>query len=123
MQVEQGTTDPADPLVLTRRCEGGRVVVSASGEVEIASAPVLRAHFSSLSQEDASGCVVLDLSHVPFIDSSGLGAIINVHKTLRTAGGQGLTLVVSDQSVRRMLEITGIDRVLAVHDTLDQALV
>jgi len=65
--------------------------------------------------------LVAELSKVGFIDSSGLAALISGLKTARMAGGD-LRLVGAGVEVRNILEFTRLDRVLHIHDTLEEAL-
>jgi anti-sigma B factor antagonist len=68
------------------------------------------------------GCpvVVADLSGVPFIDSSGLGVLIGALRRAREAGGE-LRVVSGDDAVVKILRITGLDRVLPLFSSLDEA--
>ena len=65
--------------------------------------------------------VIVDLSNTTFIDSTTLGVLVGGVKRLRTNEGQ-LSLVCSDRNITKIFEITGLDRVFAIHPTLDAAL-
>lgn len=65
--------------------------------------------------------LVVDLHGVPFIDSSGLGALIAVLKATRVAGGD-LRIARPGEQVRYVLEISMLDRVLVCHPTVEDAL-
>ncbi|MEN9214565.1 MAG: STAS domain-containing protein [Gloeomargarita sp. DG02_3_bins_56] len=58
--------------------------------------------------------VLLDLSQVQFVDSSGLGAIVAALKSLRSAGGE-LALCQPSEQVKTLLEITGLERIMKVY--------
>ncbi len=91
--------------------DGGRVFV-LRGELDASTCPGLIECLTG-----PSGClVVVDLSQLTFIDSSGLGAL---HAAKQRAIKNGGTLVVSRPSpmVHRVLEITGLDMWLADWDT------
>ena len=62
---------------------------------------------------------VLDLSKVTFIDSSGLGAIVAVHKKVATSGG--LTLAALQGSVLMMFKMTRMDKVFKMFDDVEAA--
>jgi len=96
------------------------VVVSTAGEIDLASAPTLD---GALAQVVESGRVdvVVDLTLVTFLDSSGLGVLVKYFKRVGSAGGQ-LRLVVTNPAVRQVLELTGLHSVFAVYDDLDSAL-
>ncbi|MES2638546.1 MAG: STAS domain-containing protein [Myxococcota bacterium] len=65
--------------------------------------------------------LVVDLHDVPFIDSSGLGALIGALKATRIAGGD-LRIARPGEQVRYVLEISMLDRVLVCHKTVEEAL-
>lgn len=113
--------DVAGPLSVSVRPEGLSVVVEVAGEVDIRSAAVLGARLDELVAAEAPPYVVLDLSRVGFVDSSGLGSIVRGHKRVRAAQGR-LALVVDDAAIRRLFEMCAIDRVLRLHRTLAEAL-
>jgi anti-sigma B factor antagonist len=93
------------------------VVVSASGEIDLWSAPrvgeVLATHCTG-----ADG-VVLDLRDVSFMDSSGLGLIVAQHRRARENGFRFGVAVAAGSDVRRILEISGIAKVLELVDDPD----
>lgn len=95
-------------------------VVSVTGEVDVHSAPRLR---DGLSTElaTATRAVVVDLSDVGFLDSTGLGALVSA----RTAAGQqgvALPVVCASERIRKLFTITGLDGVFVLHDSVDEAL-
>jgi anti-sigma B factor antagonist len=104
--------DEAPPeLELTQARVGHRLVLAAAGEIDLASAPLLRA---ALADAVASGCaeIWLDLSTVGFMDSTGITAIVDARSTL---DGRHFALICPDGPVRRVLEIAGVDRAIPVH--------
>ena len=75
----------------------------------------VRTHLS-----DHKGRVILDLQHVDFIDSSGLGALVSVMKSLPQ--GTPLELVSLTPIVTKVIRLTRMDSVFVVHDTMNAAL-
>jgi anti-sigma B factor antagonist len=96
--------------------EGGRIVV-ARGELDYYAAPALRADL--LAAVATGDVVVVDLLEVTFIDSTALGTLVGAAKRLRE--GRRLALACRDDNVRRTLELTGIDRVVPVFETVEAA--
>jgi anti-sigma B factor antagonist len=82
--------------------EGRRIVIS--GVVDSHTVPELVEAFESFG---ANGNVELDLSAVEFIDSSGLRALVNMHRHLEEAGHQ-LRIETVSEPVGRLLELTGL---------------
>lgn len=95
-------------------------MLTVAGEVDIYTSPVLK---NALAAAAAEGCskVVVDLNGVGFIDSSGLGVLVGALRRAREAGGE-LRVVSAQEGIARILRITGLDRVFALHTTLDEAL-
>ncbi|GAA2364214.1 STAS domain-containing protein [Dactylosporangium salmoneum] len=106
-------------MQVTSTVEGPRAVVAASGELDVATAPELRAYLHKLIDDGASTLVV-DLSDVGFLDSTTLGVLISVHKRLAEAGGL-VELVIPHARLLRIFQITGLDRVFAIRSSLTEA--
>lgn len=100
--------------------QGGRSVVSASGELDAHTAPMLEAEIAPLSSVEG-GALIVDLSGVTFVDSTGLGVLVTALKHTREAGGT-LDVVVATPRVLKVLALTGLDVVIPLHSTLDEAL-
>lgn len=93
-------------------------VVSVSGEVDVATAPELDEKLATVA---ASPRVVVDLSGVTFLDSSGLGVLIKALKRVKDTGGS-LVLVITEPRILKVFTITGLDKVLTIVSTVDAAL-
>lgn len=99
---------------------GSYTVVSVTGEVDVASAPKLG---TMLSEVLASGCskVVVDLTNVSFMDSSGLGVLVQHYKRFTAARGE-LRLVITEPRVLQVFEITKLTSVFSIFDSLHAAI-
>jgi anti-sigma B factor antagonist len=97
----------------------GCAVLSVSGEVDLASAPQLRERLADLVV-DGHRCIVVDLSATEFLDSTGLGALVIGLKRLRAHDGE-MRVVCTTPRVRKVFEITHVDRVLPLFDSVDAA--
>jgi anti-sigma B factor antagonist len=95
------------------------VVLRPAGRLNMMAAPRLRSSIERLVQ-DGSTRVVLDLSGVSFMDSSGLGAVIAGLKRARQAGGD-LRLAAAGEQVQTVMRLTNLDRVLRPHETVPDA--
>ena len=102
------------------RVSTGVYLVEPHGQADLHTAPALR---ESLSQaiDDGASVLVVDLGGVSFIDSMTLGVLLGAVKRLRPRGGQ-LRIVVTDPHVRRVFEITLLDRVFDLYGDREQAL-
>ncbi|MDA8296175.1 MAG: STAS domain-containing protein [Actinomycetota bacterium] len=102
------------------REQAGASVVSAEGEVDVSTAPALRQRLYELPD---SAKVVVDLSEVTFLDSTGLGVLVAALKRVRESDAGGdLRLVVTRPQVSKVLEVTGLSTVFSVFPSLDEAL-
>ena len=102
------------------RVAPGLVVVHVRGDADLHVAPELRERLSS-AIDDGAEDLVLDLTETTFLDSMALGVMLGATKRLRARGGR-LRLVVSSQDLRRIFEITLLDRVFPLHEDRDEAL-
>jgi anti-sigma B factor antagonist len=66
------------------------------------------------------GRVVIDLGDVPFMDSTGLGALIGGIRRIREAGGEA-SVACRRPAVLRLLHTTGFDRMVSVADSVEEA--
>jgi len=99
--------------------EQGTGIVAVAGEIDLATVGGLREAISKHLTEGRAHLVV-DLSAVTFIDSTGLGVLVGAAKKVTGAGSVGL--VCTEPRVLRLLTVTGLSRVLLVHPTLADAL-
>lgn len=93
-------------------------VLSVSGELDMHTSPALQERLDALSVGETPK-VAVDLSTVPFMDSSSLGVLVVHLKRLRERGG-ALALVGVAGSPQKVLSITGIDRVIPVYDQVSE---
>lgn len=122
-----GVSEPdANPrpagLRLTHRVVDGVPVVEAVGEVDMATAPALRdAVTTALDQAPGAPCV-LDLTAVTFLGSSGLTALVDATRHAQ-ARHEPLRIVVDGtRPVIRPIQLSGLDEVLALYHTVEEAL-
>jgi len=89
-----------------------------TGEIDFTSAGPVQATLTAMVLP-GGGTVVADLSQVTFIDSTGLGVLVQVHRVARERDTR--LLVVASSPVRKMLRLTALDTVLETHDDLAAA--
>ena len=111
---------PAGVFRLDQEQVDGTVLLALHGDADLHAAPELRERLARLDDEGVTALVV-DLSEVTFIDSMALGVLLGTMKRMRSRDGR-LRLVVARPEVRRIFEITLLDRVLAIDSTRAEAL-
>jgi anti-sigma B factor antagonist len=107
-------------LTLTVHGDGHRVILTVGGEVDVATAPQLRAKLVDLVQ-NGTGTVVVDLTPVAFMDSTGLGVLLAGHQRAR-ARGHTIRVVCPEGLTLRALRLTGMATVFPVYGSLVEAL-
>jgi anti-sigma B factor antagonist len=101
------------------RRERGYTIVTAVGEIDMATVARLRQRLFDLA---ASGRpLVADLDQVSFIDSAGLGALVGT-ATRAAAYGGSLSVVCARPKIRQLFRLVGLDRQIPLARTLDEAL-
>jgi anti-sigma B factor antagonist len=90
------------------------------GTLDIATSPTLRAALLEAADR-ANHEIVVDLTQLEFLDSTGLGALIGAHKRAAEHGGS-VRLVAHEGQILRLLRITGLLDVFAVYPSVEAAL-
>ncbi|MDE0804934.1 MAG: STAS domain-containing protein [Acidimicrobiales bacterium] len=98
---------------------GGWTVLTATGEIDVAAAPGLREKLVELI-EDGTNELVVDLEGVDFIDSTGLGVLVGAVRRARAADGD-VRLVCTNSRLLKVFDVTGLDDVFAIADSIDDA--
>jgi anti-sigma B factor antagonist len=106
-------------LTIADRTHGGFDVIELTGDIDVETARALRAHIVERFS-DSTARVVVDLSGVDFMDSSGLGALVSGWQLTRETGA--FRIAGANSIVRRVLSITGMEDVFAVYDDVDDAI-
>ena len=101
----------SDHFTVEVRADDGSLTLCLAGDLDLATAGTLQA---CLEQVDgAVRSVVLDLTDLTFLDSSGLNVFVHAHERL-TAEARELVLANPRASVRRVLDVSGIDQLIPV---------
>ncbi|MBT2411280.1 STAS domain-containing protein [Streptomyces sp. ISL-12] len=119
MSDTEGAAVPERLLITRTTTDDGVCVVTLAGEVDLDGSAQLRDVLLS-GLEGARGTVV-DLADVAFMDSSGINVFIAAHQAAE-AGGGWLRLAAPRQAVRRVLQLVGVDILIACYPTVEQAL-
>lgn len=118
--VEDAPQSSFDFAVAQERHSDGPTIVSVSGEVDIFTAPELKATLGA-AIEDGVTMIIVDLTDTRFMDSTALGVLIGVVKKLRPIGGR-MAVVNTEPSTAKTFEITGLDRIFSIVKTREEAL-
>lgn len=107
-------------LALPTRSAGEWTVVDLSGEIDLDTGALVRdALLGTIS--GGSHRLVLDMTEVTFIDSSGLNMLVSTYRRLQLVDGD-IRLVISSKRVLDTFQMTGLDRFFTIAPTVDEAL-
>jgi anti-sigma B factor antagonist len=96
-------------------------ILVVGGEVDFEVSPQLKARMTKTIKAGRRR-LVLDLSDVTFIDSTAIGVIAGAVEKLDESGGGSLAIVCTHEKVMQIFEITGLDSVITVHPSREEAL-
>jgi anti-sigma B factor antagonist len=109
-----------DQLSIDLTNENARTLVfKLRGSLDLATAPTVRAALSDAT-EKGNHDLIVDLTHLEFLDSTGLGVLIGAHRRAAERGAS-FRLIVSDGPISRLLNITGLIGVFAVYHSIADA--
>jgi anti-sigma B factor antagonist len=108
-------------MSLSTRTVDGHTVLEVGGEIDVYTARQFRDHLSDILVNPEATRLIVDIRRVEFFDSSGLGVLVGIHRRCRALGG-GLAVVAPHERLLKIFRITGLDAVLAIYDSVDDAI-
>ena len=96
--------------------DGGQSLMQLHGPLTITTL----FDFQNAVRSDTAGTLILDFTEVPYVDSAGIGSLVNAHVS-RTNAGRRLVLVGVAERVQTILTVTGVLKVFSLFPTLDAA--
>lgn len=117
----QSRTTPSEATncAVTERWAGRTVIVSASGDIDMLSAPALEEVIRTALRKRPAALVV-DFSAVDFLASAGMGVLVAVHDDV--VPDVGFCVVADGPATSRPLRLVGIADIVRIYPTLDEAL-
>jgi anti-sigma B factor antagonist len=106
-------------ISISRTTAGNVPIVAVTGEVDVYSAPALKDKITELIGSGETTLIV-DLGGVAFLDSTGLGALVEGRTATADAGGS-MPLVCGQERILKLFTITGLDGVFTIHPTISAA--
>lgn len=107
-------------LSLRSRPAGEFTVLEVGGEIDVYTAPALRDRLGQLADSGVRH-IVVDLSAVEFLDSTGLGVLVGALKRAGATGGV-LRLVCAQERILKIFRITGLEDVFGIVGTIEDAM-
>lgn len=97
------------------------LIVRLSGELDHHTADQVRVQMDEAIMRQQCEHVVLNLQHLQFMDSSGLGVILGRYKLLKQKGGK-MAICEANTAVYRLLEMSGLFKIMPCYEKEDNAL-
>jgi anti-sigma B factor antagonist len=94
-------------------------LLTVAGELDLSNSMELRRRVERAVREGRNR-LVIDLTGLTHMDSTGMAALIDAHQLSKERGG-GMALVITSESVRRTVEVRGLDRLFTTALTRDEA--
>lgn len=107
-------------MKITTSLKDDILICSITGEIDINTSPEVKKAFDKVTR-DKHKKVVIDLSVVGYIDSSGLATLVEILKNFRNYGGK-LKLSNLSGKVKSLFEITKLEKLFDITDKLEEAL-
>jgi anti-sigma B factor antagonist len=101
------------------RDEGDAAVVALSGDIDLETSPKVRT--ALLDCVGMKRSVVVDMSAVAYIDSSGVASLVEAFQSARKSDTRFVLAQVSDAAMR-VLELARLDKVFTIHESVDDGL-
>jgi anti-sigma B factor antagonist len=95
----------------------GVSLVEIQGEINISTSPELKKRFDTIKASK----VIISMSNVDYVDSSGLATLVELLKKLKQKGGS-LSLTQMSEKVKSLFEITKLDRLFGIYPSNEAAL-
>ncbi len=108
-------------IEISRNDMGGVPVVRVKGEVDLYSSPRLRQALRSLGEQKKTKLLIIDLTEVEYMDSSGVATLIEALQKLNQTGGR-LRLAGLTDAVAQVLRFAHLDKVFDIHADVEEAL-
>ena len=119
LETISNTNNNHEDLKLHMHIVEGMQVFELSGSLDIATSPTVRA---SLLEASARGDhrLIVDLTNVDFLDSTGLGVLVGGLKRVRAHDGS-LELVCTQERILKIFRITGLTKVFGIYSSVEEA--
>ena len=99
--------------------EGESVIITITGDIDAYHSAKLKEEMSNYIKTDESS-IILDLSNVPYIDSAGLGTLVSILRETRNIK-KSLKLIGLRPNIKRIFEMTRLDKIFAIFDTIEES--
>ncbi len=97
------------------------LIVTVTGDIDQHNASSLREQIDIRISHENVRKIIFDFSHLDFMDSSGIGIIIGRYKLMRAINGE-VCIVVQKPTLKKLLELSGVQKITRICDSLRDAI-
>ncbi|HEY3316556.1 MAG TPA: anti-sigma F factor antagonist [Bacillota bacterium] len=108
-------------MKIEQEVRGRTLIIRLGGELDVKTAPEFRETTEAALERHAPNHLLINLDGVSFIDSTGLGAILGRYRRIQQGGGR-MSLVAPSPNVRRVMELSGIFKIMPAYRSEERAL-
>ncbi len=98
-------------MEMTTMCKDGKMIVYLSGEIDHHSARDIRDGIDRMIAQLRPDTLILDLSQIDFMDSSGLGLVLGRYRRMKEYGGD-IYLCNTSERIMKILKMAGVDKII-----------
>lgn len=102
--------------------KGTTLIIGIAGELDHHTAEYVRQKIDNEIIKSTTRNIIFDFKKLSFMDSSGIGVIMGRYKNIRKLDGRAAIVNVNDQ-VGRILEMSGILKIMPVYDSIDKVII
>jgi anti-sigma B factor antagonist len=107
-------------MQIKSRSENNILILDISGEVDLYSSPEIRKKFNEITEKKVP-LIIVNLSEVNYIDSSGVATLVEAFQKTRSYGGK-LRLAAMKQNVKNVFEVARLDKIFDICGDLNEAI-
>src|SRR6056297_284199 len=95
------------------------IIVKISGDIDAYHSPKMKEEMEGYIKGDFKN-IILDFQGVPYIDSAGLGTLVSILREVRNYQKE-LKIVALRKNIKRIFEMTRLDNIFNIYDTIEEA--
>ncbi len=103
----------------SRKSGNENIVVKISGDIDAYHSPKMKEEMEGYIKGDFKN-IILDFQEVPYIDSAGLGTLVSILREVRNYQKE-LKIVGLRKNIKRIFEMTRLDNIFNIYDTIEEA--
>jgi stage II sporulation protein AA (anti-sigma F factor antagonist) len=108
-------------LLIAANKENDTIVAQIGGELDHHTAALVKNKLDDMLNDQNIKNIIIDVSNLSFMDSSGIGLFIGRYKTVSFRGGQ-LAVTGIKTNLHKVFEVSGLYRIVRAYDTVPEAL-